>query len=114
MCCRGAFKRLVPFFLTLAVGIFIASLFVDISPFGFKPRRMERWREMQQLRIENDQLRSELEQVRQENNRLKANVRVTKLGSPSGADINIQPVPPPNFDAPPPPPLPRVAPHSAR
>lgn len=102
---KGIFKRLAPFLLTLIAGIFIASIFVDISsPYGFRARRMHLRQEMRQLRIENDQLRSELEQIRQENCRLKANIKMTKLGSTSGPDLTIQPVPPPRFDVPPPPP----------
>jgi len=32
MCCKGMLKRVLPFFLTLAVGLFIASFFVDLAP----------------------------------------------------------------------------------
>lgn len=68
MCSKGLFKRLVPFFLTFAVGLFIASFFVNISGprFGFG-NRARRFHEMQQLRIERDQLRDEVEALRTEN-----------------------------------------------
>ena len=60
MCCKGLFKRLVPFFLALVAGLFIASFFVDIGPPRFGGGfRAKRFHEMQQLRIENDQLRDE-------------------------------------------------------
>src|SRR5258708_20763220 len=99
MCCKGIFKRLAPFFLALAAGIFIASIFVDVSsPFGFRPRRMERWRENQQLRMENDQLRSE-------NQCLRRQISARRLDSVDSRDeFTIPPVPAPHVDAPPPPP----------
>lgn len=52
------FKRLVPFFITFAVGLFIASFFVNISAPRFG-NRARRFHEMQQLRIENDRLHDE-------------------------------------------------------
>ena len=39
MCCKGFFKRIVPFFLTFAVGLFIASFFVTIAAPNFQFRR---------------------------------------------------------------------------
>jgi hypothetical protein len=98
MCYIGVFKRLAPFLLTLIAGIFIASIFVDISPFAFRPLRINRTREMQQLRMDNDRLR-------QENEILRRQVGVQRLGSIDRDDFNIPPVPAPNMDAPPP--LPR-------
>jgi len=70
MCCQGFLKRVVPFFLTFAAGLFIASFFVTIAAptFQFKNRgwrvnhrQYDRQREVeiQQLREENMRLKSE-------------------------------------------------------
>jgi len=43
MCSKGIVKRVIPFLVTLTVGLFIASFFVDLAPrpIGFRsgPRR---------------------------------------------------------------------------
>ena len=57
-------KRFAPFFITFALGLFIASFFVSIAApqFGFRRyRAMRQCQEMQRLRFENDQLRQELQ-----------------------------------------------------
>jgi hypothetical protein len=72
MCCsKGFLKRFVPFFLTFAVGLFIASFFVTVAApkFQFKNRawkknhkQYDRQRELdiQRLREENIRLKNEL------------------------------------------------------
>ena len=67
------FKRIIPFFLTFAAGLLIASIFVPIgSPFRNADRsgngrfRSECKRERESLRRENDRLRQELETMRQD------------------------------------------------
>lgn len=95
---KGIFKRLAPFFLTLALGLFVASLFVDIaSPTGFRARRINKMRKMDQLRLENDQLR-------RENSCLKRQLDAHRLDSFDNDDYTIAPVPPVKTDIPPPPP----------
>jgi len=70
MCCKGFIKRVVPFFLTFAVGLFIASFFVTIAAPSFQMpnrgwrknhRQYDRQRELeiQRLREENLRLKSE-------------------------------------------------------
>ena len=57
---RGFIKRMLPFFATFAVGVFIASFFVSISGPNFRgPRFGKRHHEMNRLRHENEQLRNE-------------------------------------------------------
>jgi len=95
----GIFKRLAPFFLTLMAGIFIASIFVDVSsPFGFRARRIQMRNELEQLRIENDQLR-------RENRCMRRQFGVPASRTFDSDDLSIPPVPPPpmKFDPPPPP-----------
>jgi hypothetical protein len=103
---KGIFQRLAPFFLTLMAGIFIAGIFVDVtSPFGFRPLRINRMREMERLRMENDQLRSE-------NQCLRRQISARRLDTVDMGEFTIPPVPAPNADAPPPPP--RIASRNVR
>ena len=61
---KGWIKRVLPFFATFAIGIFIAGLFGFGGPrFG----RHGRW----QMRAEMDRMRAELNDVKNENLRLK-------------------------------------------
>ena len=68
------FKRIIPFFLTFAAGLLIASIFVPIGAPSFqRADRGGRWRqhneckrERESLRRENDRLRQELETMRRE------------------------------------------------
>jgi len=73
MCCQGFLKRVVPFFLTFAAGLFIASFFVTIAAptFQFKNRgwkanhrQYDRQQELeiQRLREENMRLKNEAQQ----------------------------------------------------
>ena len=56
----GFIKRMLPFVAAFAVGVFIASFFVDLSKPRFGPRwRGKRYVEMQQLRVENEELKNE-------------------------------------------------------
>ena len=68
MCCKGFLKRVVPFFLTFAVGLFIASFFVTIAAptFSFKGRN---WRNNH--RQYHQQIESENQRLKTENFRLK-------------------------------------------
>ena len=103
MCCKGFFKRIVPFFLTFAVGLFIASFFVSIAAPSFnfslrgeRRRHFERDRMMefenQRLNEENLRLKKQLEDADE------INVRNLKYNY----DFDVPPVP----LMPPPPPAP--------
>jgi hypothetical protein len=61
MCCKGFSKRILPFFLTFAVGLLIASFFVSITPnFKFERAGWSRHRAYhQRLEFENQRLREE-------------------------------------------------------
>ena len=61
MCCKGFLKRILPFFLTFAIGLLIASFFVSITPnFRFEKRGFSRHRQYhQKLEFENQRLREE-------------------------------------------------------
>lgn len=59
----GLLKRFAPFFITFALGLFIASFFVSVAAPNFQFRRqrmMRQCREVENLRYENQRLREEL------------------------------------------------------
>jgi hypothetical protein len=95
-------KRVLPFLLTFAVGLFIASFFVDLvpRPQTYRGHRRGRCREVQELRMQylqererSEQLQQQLEQVRQNPIDLK---HVENWNAP-GPDM---PPPPPPVKAP--------------
>ena len=54
----AVFKRIIPFFLTFAAGLFIASFFVTISTPSFRSvERGKKWRYYNEMRRENESLR---------------------------------------------------------
>lgn len=62
-------KRVIPFILTFAFGLIIASFFVNIMPnFEFKRGKKKCRKANQELRWENDRLRQENERLRGQNN----------------------------------------------
>jgi len=65
---RGLLKRFLPFFLTFAVGLFIASFFMAISSpsFNFRRSGTHKHREIQRLRIENKELRMDVLRMKRE------------------------------------------------
>jgi hypothetical protein len=66
------FKRIIPFFLTFAAGLLVASFFVSIAPtFKFKKNRCGKRHELRNLRYENERLRLE-------NQRLQQRVEITE------------------------------------
>ncbi|MEJ7848861.1 MAG: hypothetical protein WKF92_12315 [Pyrinomonadaceae bacterium] len=105
---KGFIKRIVPFFLTFAAGLFIASIFVPLSIPNLKmpSRGSHKYREVQRLR-------SELNESRRESNELKKEIRELKQNAINAEFDAFEGVPPVAIDAPPPPPDP-VVPHSVR
>ena len=95
---KGWIKRVLPFFATFAVGIFIASFFVSVRPnWG----RQGRWR----MRAEMERLRSENDDLRNENLRLRNNCHLHDM------EMNIPDVDGIPFEAPLPPLPPASMPH---
>ena len=100
MCSKGLFKRMLPFFATFAVGIFIASFFVDIG----RPRfGRERWKrhEMQRMQIENEQQREEIRQLHEQLDGCK--MMPSAMDAPDFDEIPLDirvPLPPPRPVAP--------------
>jgi len=84
----GILKRALPFAATFAVGLFIASFFVDITAPRFRGHRGGQRHQMREMRLENERLRNE-------NLRLK-----NELESHDGASHGYHV---PEAEAPPPP-----------
>ena len=67
----GLLKRALPFLGTFALGLFIASFFVNISP-GFEHHERGRCHhDMWDMRMENEQLREENRHLRERNDTLR-------------------------------------------
>ncbi len=95
----GFIKKVVPFFLTFAVGLFVASFFVSIAVPNFKiPNRG--WRRHQQY---HQRIESENQRLREKNLRLER-----ELAEKERQEIVLSSDA--NFDVPPPPPVPPMPP----
>ena len=102
MCCLGVFKRVVPFILTFAAGLFIASFFVTITAPNFgNSRRQIKFREMQRVRME-------VEQLRDERTRLKEEIENLRNERREAWESKFQTAPNIDFAVPPPPIAPTV------
>lgn len=90
----GFIKRFLPFALTFAAGLFIASLFVPIGFAKFGSRHRERHRnEDRQLRLEVEQLRKEKCDLRRQLEAKQANSEFENtFDAPASVEL---PVPPP-------------------
>lgn len=90
----GFFKRVVPFFLTFALGLLVASFFVTVAApnFNFKARkhRCREYRENYRLRVENERLRETNDALR----RQMADAEVKTVFRPA-LDTELVPPPPP-------------------
>jgi hypothetical protein len=96
MLLKGVLTRVLPFFLTFAAGLFIASFFISIATPSFNlPRRENRCRETRQLR-------TELERVRRENTELRRQLDEAGMNAEWTKTPEFEPSAPP-----PPPPAPR-------
>jgi hypothetical protein len=91
------FKRIIPFFLTFAAGLLIASIFVPITSPSF--RGMERGK-----RFHNKQLKMENDELRRENCRMKKELEALREIDQNWDSTNLKyAVPEIQVEAPPPP-----------
>jgi hypothetical protein len=102
-------KRALPFIAALLLGVFITSLFVDLSrpKFNFRARGWERHREMQRIRVENEELRNE-------NLRLRNQLESSHWNAPHKLRLEESAIDPTFDELPAPPPPPPVAPRTGR
>lgn len=95
---KGFMKRILPFFSTFAVGIFIASLFGAVGPWrGMRGDRCHRRPDIQQHQFE-------FESIREENIRLKEQIRSMGLKPTTLKYSESVESPVLDIDGPPPPP----------
>ena len=88
---RGWIKRVLPFFATFAVGIFIASLFGFGGPRFGRHGRWERRMEFERLRTENEELKTENLRLRNEScEEMDRNINFDLT-----QDLPVAPPPPP-------------------
>jgi hypothetical protein len=101
MCCLGIFKRVVPFLITFAAGLFIASFFITIAAPNFgNSRRQSKFRELRQVRMEVEELRRERCKLKEEIETLRQERITIHANEPLG-EVDV-------FAVPPPPPVPTV------
>lgn len=109
----GWIKRVLPFVATFAVGVFIASFFVDIGASRDRCRRGKKHQEMHRLRVENEELRNENLRLRNqlENDETQVIRRIDLDHEFEGTALDglAHPLP-----AAPPPPIAPVAPKAAK
>ena len=82
MCYTGLFKRIVPFVLTFAAGLFIASFFVSIAlPEGnWRSRRGKKFQEVQRLKADLELERDKNLRLQMEVDELRRNAKDWPLG----------------------------------
>jgi hypothetical protein len=106
----GWIKRVLPFVATFAIGIFVASFFVDVSASRDKCRRGRKFQEMHRLRAENEELRNENLRLRNEMDIDVQRLTIDHEFEGTGLDGLPHPLP---VAPPPAPPMP-VAPKAAK
>jgi hypothetical protein len=93
MCYTGLLKRIIPFALTFAAGLFVASFFVSIAlpePNWQSRRGFNKRQEFERLQIENQQLRDQLQRERMQNDEWRR--------TRDDADFDFDAVPPVDSD----------------
>ena len=93
---RSFIKRFVPFFLTFAIGLLVASFFVSVAAPRFQFNREGKQRRYHRMKCENEKLR--LENQRLERQLAEREISETEF---MGLDVPPPPMPP----MPPPPPV---------
>ena len=100
----GVLKRIIPFFLTFAAGLFIASFFINIASPSFNfPRKSHKYREMQRLRQDYERVKRENAELKQQLDEARRNTELQLHGDSDFPRFEAVPLPPP-----PPPAVPRV------
>jgi len=90
-------KRVAPFLLTFAAGLFIASFFVTIAApsfNGFK-RNPSRYREFKRMKGDIEELRREKCRLKEEIRQLRSERRVIVEAVDPLAEVDVYAVPPP-------------------
>jgi len=91
------FKRVVPFLITFAAGLFVASFFVSLAApnfTGFR-RGSHKMREYRKVKMEAEQLRRENRRLKRELEELRSERSVTIEKTEPLAEVDVFAVPPP-------------------
>ncbi len=92
---RSFIKRFVPFFLTFAFGLLVASFFVSVAAPRFQFNREGRHRKYHHLKYENERLR-------RENQALERRLAERKASETEFMGLDVPPPPMPPMPPPPP------------
>jgi hypothetical protein len=91
MCCKGILKRVLPFIVTLVIGLFVASFFVDLRPrpFVFQEGRRGHCHDFENLYYQEHE---RAERLQEQLDRMKQGPVMLKLGPD---EMTVPPPPPP-------------------
>ena len=96
---KGFFKRIIPFFLTFAAGLFIASFFVSIAApnFNLSRSRANRMHNCKRVNSELEQLRKDYFKLAEENEQMRRDSvdRELLYDVPPPLDFDLRLPPPP-------------------
>lgn len=95
---KSFIKRFVPFFLTFAFGLLVASFFVSVAAPSLNFKREGRHGKYYRMKCENDRLRRENQMLER---------RLAERRAMETEFMNLEVPPPPMPPMPPPPPAPR-------
>lgn len=92
---KSFIKRIVPFFLTFAIGLLVASFFVSVAAPRFQFTREGRYGRYNRMKCENERLR-------RENQRLERQLAERKASEAEFMGLDVPPPPMPPMPPPPP------------
>lgn len=96
MCCKGFFKRVIPFFAAMVIGLFITSLFITVAApsFNFKKRGWSKHREYdRKIERENYRLKMENSRLERKINKLERQKNVGEIYELREMDFDVPPPP---------------------
>ncbi len=96
MCCKGFFKRVIPFIGAIAVGLFITSLFITVAApsFNFKKRNWNKHHQYhKKIERENYRLKMENSRLERKLNKLERQKNVGEIYELREMDFDVPPVP---------------------
>lgn len=77
---KAFFQRIIPFILTFALGLFIASFFISVTPtFKYRKNKCCKRSEVKRLQYENERLRLENQRLQQ---RIESTEKIILLDEP--------------------------------
>ncbi len=95
MCCKGFFKRAIPFIGAMVIGLFITSLFITVAAPSFKNKKRSWSKHHYYKKIERENYRLKMENSRLERkiNKLERQKRVAEVYELNDMNLDVPPVP---------------------